>query len=96
MELGEAEPLGILDEHDARVGDIDADLDDGRAYQNIQFAVFESCHHCLFFRRFESAVQETDTERREYFFQFFCFCRGSFYPLLQFLPTCGGGKVGGD
>jgi hypothetical protein len=29
MELGEAEALGMLDDHDGGVGDVDADFDDG-------------------------------------------------------------------
>ena len=34
MELGEAEAVGVLDEHDGGVGDVDADLDDGRGDQD--------------------------------------------------------------
>ena len=38
VELGEAEPLGVLHEHDGRVRHVDADLDDGRRDEQVGLA----------------------------------------------------------
>src|SRR5439155_16721657 len=45
MELGEAEALGVLDDHDGGVGDVDADFDDGGGNQDLDF-VFAASPWC--------------------------------------------------
>ena len=44
VELGEAEPIGALDDHDGRLGNVDADLDDRRADEHVELAVPEPRH----------------------------------------------------
>ena len=44
VQLGKAEPIGALDDHDRRFGDVDADLDDGRSDQDVELAVPEARH----------------------------------------------------
>ncbi len=41
VKLGEAETLGALDDHQGRVGHVDADLDHGRRDQHGQLAAGE-------------------------------------------------------
>ncbi len=60
VELGEAEALRLLDDHDGGVGDVDADLDDGGRNEDFGAAAFESFHGGFLFRRAEAAVKETD------------------------------------
>src|SRR5918994_1013886 len=44
MELREPESLRILDEHDARVRHVDADLDDGRGHEYVHLPRREGAH----------------------------------------------------
>ena len=44
MQLREPESLGALDEHDRRVGDVDADLDDARGDEHVGVAADEAVH----------------------------------------------------
>ncbi len=47
MELGKAEPLGVLDEHDRGVGHVDSYLDHGRGHQHVELPPRESPHHLV-------------------------------------------------
>src|SRR5512135_3422174 len=47
MELGEAEALGVLDEHVGRVRNVDADLDDRRRRKDVQVPRRELPHRPL-------------------------------------------------
>src|SRR4029077_5254860 len=44
MELGEAEALGVLDDHDGGVRDVDADFDDGGGDEDLHFVFAELLH----------------------------------------------------
>ena len=44
VKLGEAEALGVLDEHHARVRHVDPDLDHGRRHQHVHLAGREGGH----------------------------------------------------
>ena len=44
MEGREAEAVGVIDEHDRRVGDVDAHLDDRRGNENARLARAEARH----------------------------------------------------
>ena len=46
VELGEAEAVGLLDDHDRRVRDVDADLDHGRRHEHAS-AVLKGAHHLV-------------------------------------------------
>ena len=58
VQLGDAEALGVLDEHYGRVGDVDADLDDGRGDEHVGFAGGERGHRLLLLARSHAAVQQ--------------------------------------
>ncbi len=60
MKLGEAETLGVLDDHDRRVGDIDADLNHGGRDEHLDLAGQEPRHDDVALRRFHAAVDEAD------------------------------------
>src|ERR1700682_2708853 len=49
MKLREAEALGVLDDHDRGVGDIDADFDDGGGDKDLHFIFAELLHDVVFF-----------------------------------------------
>ena len=38
VQLRQAEPLGVLDDHDRRVRHVDADLDDRRRHEDVELA----------------------------------------------------------
>jgi len=48
MELGEAEALGVLDDHDGGIGDVHADFDDGGGDENLRFVFAETLHDFSF------------------------------------------------
>src|SRR6266478_2574389 len=62
VELGEAEALGVLDDHDGGVGDVDADFDYGGGDEDLRFVFAEALHDFFFFVAGEAAVQETELE----------------------------------
>ena len=64
VELGEPEPVGALDDHHRRLGDVDADLDDGRADEHVELAVAEAGHLGVALGGLQPAVDEPDPERR--------------------------------
>src|SRR5258708_25276317 len=60
VELGEAEALGVLDDHDGGVGDVDADFHDGCGDEDLGFVFAEALHDFFFFVTGEAAVEEAD------------------------------------
>ena len=60
MELRQAEPLRVLDEHDGRVRHVDADLHDGRRHEDVQLAGGERLHHAILGVRLHPPVQQSD------------------------------------
>jgi len=58
VELGEAEALGVFDDHDGGVGDVDADFHDGGGDENLRFVFAETLHDFFFFVAGEAAVQQ--------------------------------------
>ena len=58
VQLGDAEALGVLDQHDGRVGHVDADLDHGRGDEHVGAAGRERSHRLLLLARAHAAVQE--------------------------------------
>src|SRR5713226_3825234 len=62
VELGEAEALGVLDDHDGGVGDVDADFDYGGGDEDLRFVFAEALHDFFLFVAGEAAVQEAELE----------------------------------
>ena len=60
MELGEPEAVGLLDDHDRRVRDVDTDLDHCRRDEDVQLSRLEARHHAPPLRRTQPAVQAAD------------------------------------
>ena len=60
VELGEAEPVCLLDDHDRRVRDVDADLDHRRRHEHVELALLERAHHLAPLRRLQPAVEQPD------------------------------------
>ena len=60
VQCRQAEPLGVLNDHDRGVGHVDADLDDRRRDKHIQLARLELLHHIVLFLRLHLAVQKPD------------------------------------
>ena len=64
VELGEPEAVGIEDEHDRRLGNVDADLDDGRAHEDVEVAGAEAIHDLVSRARRHLAVDHADARGR--------------------------------
>src|SRR5208337_5593558 len=62
VELRQSEAVGVLDHHDGRVGNIDADFDHGGRDQNFNLALLEFAHHVFFFVGIETAMQQADMQ----------------------------------
>ncbi len=62
VQLRQAETLGILDDHQAGIGHVHADLDHGGRHQQIEFAGLERRHDCFLLRRLEAPVHQTDAQ----------------------------------
>ena len=62
VQLRQAEPFGILNQHQGGVGNVHADFDHTRADQNIEFAGGEGAHHLVLFGAPETAVEEPDAQ----------------------------------
>ena len=60
MELRKPEPLGVFDDHQRSIRDIDADLDYGCRDKDVQFARDELLHYLVFVDAFHFAVQKAD------------------------------------
>jgi len=62
VELGEAEALGVLDDHDGGVGDVHAHLHYSCGDEDLRFVLAEALHDFFFFVAGEAAVQEAELE----------------------------------
>ena len=62
MELGEAETLGIEDDHHRGIGHIDTHLDDGGGYEDLCLAADEPLHLLLLVLGLHLAVNLAETE----------------------------------
>ena len=60
VELRETEAVGVLHDHDGRVRDVHAHLDDRGGDQNLRLVIMESLHDLLFLGRWQAAVQKLD------------------------------------
>ena len=65
VQLGDAEPLGVLDQHDRRVGDVDSDLDDRRGDQHPGPPRGEGVHRLLLLPRTHRAVEQGQIPARK-------------------------------
>ena len=65
MELREAEAVGLLDDHDRRVRDVDADLDHGRRDEDVQLARLELRHDAAPLGGAQAPVQAADAVAAE-------------------------------
>ena len=61
MQLGKAEPLGVLHDHYGGVGDVHSDLDHRRGHQEIDRMVGKSTHHLLASVSSHPAVDQSDS-----------------------------------
>jgi len=62
VHLGHAEALGVFDDHDAGVGDVDADLDDGSGDEDVDLAALKLAHRDLLVVGGEASMEEADAE----------------------------------
>ena len=62
MELRQAETLGVLDDHNRGIGNVDADLDDGGSDENPQLAVAKLAHDVVALVRFHAAMDQADAK----------------------------------
>ena len=62
VQLADAEPVGVHDHHDRGVGDVDADLDDGRGHQDVDLAGGEGPHPGVLLLRGQPAVQDVQPQ----------------------------------
>ena len=62
MELGEPEPVGVLDQHQGGIGDVDPDFHHGGRHEDLDLPRREALHHALLFLCLEAAVEEADLE----------------------------------
>ena len=67
VELGEAEAVGMFDDHGGGVGDVDADFDDGGGDEDVDEVLAEAFHDVLAGLLGEAAVDEADAEILEEF-----------------------------
>ena len=65
VELGEPVAVGALDQHHARVGDVDPDLDHARRHQHLRLAGREPLHRRGLVARGHLPVEDLDLEPRE-------------------------------
>jgi len=62
VELGEAEAVGMGDDHDVGVGHVDAHLDDHAGHQGVDLAGGETPHHLVLFALGHLPVQQVHAE----------------------------------
>ena len=65
MELGESEPLSILNDHDTGIGHIDTHFDHGGGHKDASLAAGKPLHLSIFVGRFHLAMHLTDLAVRE-------------------------------
>src|SRR5579875_3431316 len=85
MQLGKSEALGMLDDHDRRLRNIDADLDDGCRDQYLRRTLRESGHRFILVTAFHPAVNEADSAAEDVSQMGKALLRGSNVKLLAFL-----------
>ena len=68
MQLRETEAVGVFDDHDRRVGNVDADLHHGRRHQHVDVAGPERVHRCFLLARRQLPVEQTEAQTRELLF----------------------------
>ena len=69
VQLGKAEPFGIVDDHDGGVGDVHPHFDDGGGDEAIVLLILERLHDLRLFLVLHLAVQEGEPHAREAVFQ---------------------------
>ena len=69
VQLRQAQPLGILDDHERGVGHVHADLDDGGRHQQLCLAALERRHDFFLFRRLHAPVDQRHLEFGQRFVQ---------------------------
>src|SRR6266478_642571 len=85
MELGDAETLGVLDDHYRGVGDVDADFDDGGGDEDLDFVFAELLHDFVFLFAGEPAMQEAQLHfRKDFLRETLVFFHGGFQLDLGF------------
>src|SRR5882724_1784746 len=62
MELRQAEAIGVLDHHDACVGNVDAYFDYRSRDQHIDLATLKLAHHMFLVAGIETSVQQADMQ----------------------------------
>ena len=67
VELRESESVGVFDNHDGRIGHINAHFDDRGGDKHVYIARFECLHHAFFVGGLHFSVEESDGEFGEYF-----------------------------
>ena len=67
VELGQAEALGIFNEHDGRIRHIHADFHDSGGYEHIRVPAEEFFHHIIFLLGFHLPVEHSNPAAREGF-----------------------------
>lgn len=60
VELGESEAVGVVDEHDGGVGDVDADFDDGGGDEGVDVVLAEVLDDVVFGVAVDASVEECD------------------------------------
>jgi hypothetical protein len=64
VELGQAEAIGVENEHDRGLRHVHADLQHRGPDEHVQFAAAEEVHGRVSIRRLHLAVHDTDSRRR--------------------------------
>ncbi|MNF45260.1 hypothetical protein D3C84_263880 [compost metagenome] len=62
VQLGQTQALGVLDDHQAGIGYVDADLDHRGGDQQLQLALLELLHYRGLFRRLHAPVDQPDMQ----------------------------------
>ena len=62
VQLGQPEPLGVLDQHHRRVGDVDPDFDHRRRDEHLDLVVAEGAHDRVALVPFHFSVHQPDGE----------------------------------
>lgn len=76
VNLSHAETLGVVEDEEICIWDIDADLDDGGGDEYLEFAASEILHDCVLFLGAELAMDKADVFRAKALLPFWKrFCR---------------------
>ena len=86
MELRQAEALGVFDEHDIRIRDVDSDFDNGRGDKRGQLAGVKFCDGLFLFLGRHPSMKQPNGVRRQGSLPFLKFrCRGFHEKFLGLL-----------